>query len=70
MTLYPKIDRHLAVKNWLQDHDNPENWVAFDDANFTTDKRLILVDFNKGIDYDCFVKACELFNYREKFLVW
>lgn len=48
-TLYPQIDRALAVKEWLARHPEVEDWIALDDVKFTTDERLIFVDSDSGV---------------------
>lgn len=48
-TLYPQIDRALAVKEWLSRHPEVTNWVALDDVHFTDDERLIFVDSDAGL---------------------
>jgi hypothetical protein len=53
-TSYPNNSIHggrrmLAIDGWLDDHPEVTHWVAFDDANFTDKKNLILIDMDSGI---------------------
>lgn len=53
------IDKQIA-KNPDVDYD----WVCFDDEKFTDDKRLIVIDFDKGIDYTAYRKAAKVWGFR------
>lgn len=48
-TRYPDISRDQAVREWLARHPEVTKWVALDDAKFTDDPRLILVDPDSGL---------------------
>lgn len=48
-TEYPVVPRDQAVIRWLADHPEVTHWVALDDAKFTADERLILVDPDAGL---------------------
>lgn len=48
-TRYPDAPRAQAVKEWLARHPEVTKWVALDDAKFTEDPRLILVDPDSGL---------------------
>ena len=46
------------------------DWIAFDDEPFVeNDPRLMHVDFELGIDYNLFVKACEHWNISLKAMI-
>lgn len=49
MTTYPQNNRWWAIQMWVQDNGPIDQWVAIDDAPFTKDERLILIDFNQGL---------------------
>lgn len=53
--------RIIAIEEWLRDNGDAD-WVGFDDEPYTTDKRLVHIDFDRGIDVDAFKKACEVWN--------
>jgi hypothetical protein len=61
-TDYPSYRRGLCVENWLK--ANGADWVAFDDDKFTDDPRLVLIDFDLGVDKAAFNKALKHFGYR------
>ena len=64
---YADFPRQTAIHTWLEkngDHD----WVCFDDAKFTEDKRLILIDFDHGITRDSIMRACGIFGIEK--LIW
>lgn len=64
-TTFPKSSSRInGFYLWLERHGNPD-WVAFDDERFTTDKRLILVDEMRGIDYPYFRLAMKAFGFRQ-----
>lgn len=48
-TLYPRLARDVAVKEWLARHPEVTDWIALDDARFTDDERLIWVDPDAGL---------------------
>jgi hypothetical protein len=56
--------RMIAIENW-QDDNGEADWVAFDDENFTDNKRLILIDFDRGIDYSAYRKAAKVWHFRQ-----
>jgi hypothetical protein len=41
--------RMLAVNEWLEEHPEVTQWVAFDDEPFTNLENLILIDMDSGI---------------------
>lgn len=69
-TRYPYIARDLAVKEWLASHKNYiDEWIAFDDCDFTEEENLILLDPDDGIDRKAFEKALSHFGITDKFLI-
>lgn len=50
-----------AIQEWLNTH-GPADWVCFDDECFTTDKRLILIDYDVGLTIPHARKALGLFG--------
>jgi len=48
-TRYPQISRDQAVIDWLKKHPETTDWVAFDDAKFIEDERLVWVDPDAGL---------------------
>lgn len=48
-TRYPGITRSTAVLEWLNRHPEVEDWIAFDDVNFTDKDNLIWVDPDAGL---------------------
>jgi hypothetical protein len=60
--LYPTHRRLRGIMEWEQENGEAD-WIAFDDEPFVeNDPRLMHVDFELGIDYNLFVKACEHWN--------
>jgi hypothetical protein len=59
MTQYPQTSRWLAIQMWESDNGKAD-WVALDDAPFTQDERLILIDFNVGVHPGHYNEICEL----------
>jgi len=57
--------RLYAISLWQEKNGNVD-WIAFDDDIFTTDPRLIPIDFLKGIDYDAYHKARSFWNITTK----
>jgi len=57
-------NRLTAIHQW-QAHNGPADWVCFDDVHFTEDKRLILIDFDRGIDHSAYRKALKVYGYRQ-----
>jgi len=55
MTTHPRM---RAIDKW-QMKNGSVDWIAFDDANFTNNKRLFLVDFDEGITYKQFRSVME-----------
>lgn len=63
-TSYPWKPRDVAVTEWLERHPEIEQWVAFDDAAFTDDERLILVDQEAGLHLGHVNKALIAFGQK------
>lgn len=53
-----------CIGEWLDEHPDITDWIAFDDANFTDDRRLILIDFDDGITYSKYSKGLKQFGFR------
>ena len=60
----PKHERLRAIEHW-QAVNEQVDWIAFDDEPFTKDPRLIVVDFDRGIDYDSYKSACAQFGVND-----
>jgi hypothetical protein len=56
-----EMNRLLAIEEWLAKNGDAD-WCCFDDAKFTEDKRLILIDFDHGITRDSIMRACGVFG--------
>lgn len=63
-TRYPDCARPQAVEEWLAEHPEVEDWVAFDDDRFTRDPRLIWVDPHTGLCLPHLNEALERFGHR------
>ena len=50
-----------AIDLW-QVENGEADWIAFDDAIFTQDPRLLLVDFNEGITHALYIQALKMFK--------
>jgi hypothetical protein len=61
--LFPTHRRLRGIMEWEQKNGDAD-WIAFDDEPFLDagDARLMHVDFDRGIDYDLFMKACNHWN--------
>lgn len=53
--------RMLAINEWME-RNGEADWICFDDDAFTDDPRLVVVDFETGIDYFAFRDACRLWE--------
>lgn len=66
------LGRHFsrmdAINEWLTRNGN-HDWVCFDDEKFTTDKRLIHIDFDHGITFDKYRKALKAFGIRQTIIL-
>lgn len=67
-TIYPQIDRDLAVGEWLNRHPEVEDWIAFDDVRFTDKDNLIWVDPDAGLHLGHMNAALDRWNCTQ-FLV-
>ena len=63
-TSYPALERAEAAEQWLAAHPEVERWVALDDARFTDDERLILVDPDAGLHVGHVNAALVLFGEK------
>lgn len=63
--------RMRSIVEWISTYGPIENWVCFDDENFTSLPNLVLIDFNDGITYEKYLKAIEIMegtiNVKDKF---
>lgn len=57
--------RQRAINLWIE-KNGIVDWIALDDEYFTEDPRLILVDFDRGIDYDIYRKVKEFWKIEKK----
>lgn len=62
------VHRMMSIKKWLIENGEPENWIAFDDEQFTDDPNLILIDRDVGITLKDMWKAMERFGVKRHFL--
>lgn len=60
--------RLRAIHDWMEENGEAD-WIAFDDASFTDSERLILVDFDRGIDWDCYQKARKYWRLPENRII-
>lgn len=56
--------RLLAINQWMKTNGQVD-WICFDDCDFTTDPRLILVDFETGVDYSAYKAALKFWNIND-----
>ena len=65
-TQYPNISGSLrrldAIELW-QAENGQADWIALDDANFTDDERLVLVDFDCGLTVADFNKVAKRWGF-------
>lgn len=62
-TRYPDIPRDQAVQEWLAKRGDFD-WIAFDDARFTDDERLIWIDPDCGLHLGHLNEALERFGEK------
>lgn len=65
------IHRRLkGIMGW-QEKNGQADWICFDDEPFIdkNDPRLMHVDFERGIDYDLFMKACKHWKLNPEGLI-
>jgi hypothetical protein len=62
---FPAHPRLRGIIEWEQINGSAD-WIAFDDDVFVeaSDTRLIVIDFDCGIDYNAFSKACEYWKVK------
>jgi hypothetical protein len=66
---HPTHRRLRGIMEWEQANGEAD-WIAFDDERFMeNDARLMLVDFDLGIDYNLFTKACDHWNITIKAMI-
>lgn len=58
--------RLKAINDWIEQEGEEIDWLCFDDVAFTPDRRLIVIDFDRGIDYAYYRKACKLWGFRKE----
>lgn len=58
--------RRLRAIDLWQKQNGEADWIAFDDENFGHE-RLMLVDFDRGIDYDLFRRAITFWGLDAKY---
>lgn len=68
--LFPTHRRLRGIMEWEQ-KNGEANWIAFDDEPFVdkSDPRLMHVDFERGIDYDLYKKACNHWKLNPEGLI-
>lgn len=57
--------RRTYLEQWLTEHDysiDSDDWICFDDIDFTSRKNLILIDDRCGITYKDYVNACKFWD--------
>jgi len=57
-TRYPDLARNLAIKEWLAQHDEVEEWVAVDDCQCAEAPNMVLVDPDCGIHTGTLYQVC------------
>ena len=57
--------RQYAIDKWIDDKDYDVDWVCFDDEKFTDSNRLIVIDYDRGIDYAAYRKAAKVWGFRD-----
>ena len=56
--LFPTHRRLRGIMEW-EAANGQADWICFDDEPFVTDDRLFVIDFDRGIDYDVYMKVCK-----------
>jgi hypothetical protein len=54
--------RYTSIHEWLSRHPEVDQWVDFDDEQHTKNERLILVNFDDGINMKHINAALEIFE--------
>lgn len=62
---YSSHRRMKAIDEW-QEANGEVDWVCFDDEPFTENPRLIVIDFELGIDFAAFQAALNVWNLKRK----
>lgn len=62
--------RMKGIMGWMEKNGEAD-WIVFDDEPFiaASDGRLMHVDFDRGIDYNLFMKACSHWNINPKAII-
>lgn len=68
--LHPTHRRLRGIMEW-ETANGQADWIAFDDEPFVdeSDGRLMHIDFDRGIDYDVFLKVCAYWNLNPKAII-
>jgi len=67
MTQYPQCSRYRAIQMWQSDNEIVD-WIAIDDAPFTEDDRLYLIDFDIGIHPGIYNDICDRWGMKKVFI--
>lgn len=69
-TLYPTHRRLRGIMEWEMNNGEAD-WIAFDDEPFVheSDKRLFVIDFDRGINYDTYLDVCKYWNLNPKAII-
>jgi HAD domain in Swiss Army Knife RNA repair proteins len=60
--------RLRSIEQWQEQHGLAD-WLCFDDEPFTDDPRLLVIDFDLGIDYKAFKDALANWNISNSLLI-
>lgn len=58
-----KSRRMWGIEEWIEDNGNAD-WICFDDEPFTDNKRLFVIDFDRGIDYDTYLGVLKFWELK------
>lgn len=59
--------RMWGIDDWIE-HNGEADWICFDDEPFTENPRLFVIDFDRGIDYDVYLRVCTFWGMESKVL--
>lgn len=65
------IHRRLkGINGWIEENGEAD-WICFDDEPFVheSDKRLFVIDFDRGINYDTYLDVCKYWNIDTKAII-
>ena len=70
-TNYPSTrGRTNAITEWLNEQvDKDIEWIAVDDEDFTSEDRLILIDFDEGLHLRHFNRLAKLWNLKSMLIL-